>query len=205
MKELHYAGWLLIGGWILFWIGAFSPPYRQWTSPLKEYLEIAGTHRWNWYWIHTCFVIGVLLTVAGCQLLDTALYQSGERMFSRLGSSSYFFGALLWIASIAFRVTVDLSAGKMTVETGVMPAWIEPLHQWSGLLFAVYMMLAYLSIASFGQSLLSTAVIAGWVAWMCVIFGIAGAIGFIVRFPLFAPPLMVHLPLGVLGIYLVRT
>jgi hypothetical protein len=73
---------------------------------------------------------------------------------------------------------------------------------WSNALFAVYMVLAYLAIAAYGRALLDTALVAPWLAKTHVIFGLAGAVGFAVRIPVFDPPLMIHLVPGILGIVL---
>ncbi len=203
-RDIHFAGWLLLTGAIAFWIGAGSPPYKQWTSPLREYLEVVGTHKLNWYWIHACFVIGVLLTLFGLRILTTLLRGAHLSFLPELGFTGFFFGSILWILSIAFRVTGDLQAGIETVQTGSMPEWIEPLHRWSGLLFGIYMVLAYVSIAVYGEALLQSSIVPFWSARFAFYFGLIAAPLFLVGFPLFAPPLMVHLPFAIIGFLLIK-
>ena len=85
---------------------------------------------------------------------------------------------------------------------GVVPLWFEPLQAWSGALFAIYMVLAYLAISAYGKALLAADVAPRWVARTHVIFGLLGAMGFLARVPMFNPPLMIHLVPGILGVVL---
>jgi hypothetical protein len=203
IPHLRIAAILLIAGWVMFWAGAFTPPYRWWMGiPVKEYLELIAAHKWTWIWIAGSFAVGVLLTLAGLIVLGTVLQAGGERFWTALGQSAFLFGSLLWLASIAFRATATVSAAEETAATGLVPSWFEPMRMWSTAMFAVYMVLAYLAIAAYGKALFAVEVAPAWVAWMHVVFGLAGAVGFIVRFPLFDPPLMIHLVPGILGVVL---
>ena len=71
---------------------------------------------------------------------------------------------------------------------GHRPLWFEPLRAWSGALFAIYMVLAYLAISAYGKALLATDLAPRWVAWTHLIFGLLGAVGFVSRIPMFNPP-----------------
>jgi hypothetical protein len=203
-RELHLIGWLLVVGAVIFWIGAGSPPYKQWTSPLKEYLQVVGSHRWQWYWIHVCFLLATILTVVGVRLLASAIQRNGEYFFSEIGAVGFTVACILWILSIAFRVTVDYEAGVLLNASGEKSEWITPLHRWSGLLFAIFMVVGYLSEALIGKALAGTSLVPSWVATASFYFGIAGAIGYCVRFPLFDPPLMMHVIPFFIGYYLIK-
>jgi hypothetical protein len=74
--------------------------------------------------------------------------------------------------------------------------------EWSGALFAVYMVLAYLAIAAYGKALSATGLAPRWLARTHLIFGLLGAVGFVARVPVFNPPLMIHLVPGILGVVL---
>jgi hypothetical protein len=196
---------LLVGGWLTFWAGAFTPPYRWWFGiPVREFLEMVAANTAAWLFIAAAFAVGVLLTLAGLVLLGGVLRAAGARGATDLGQAAFLFGGALWLASLAFRATATVSAAKETVASGAVPAWFEPLRAWSGALFAIYMVLAYLAIAAYGRALLRTRLVPRWLARAHLIFGLAGALGFLVRVPVFAPPLMIHLPLGVLGLVLLR-
>jgi hypothetical protein len=201
--HLRTAACLLIGGWVIFWAGAMTPPWDWWYPiPAAEYLQLIDAHRWIWLWIAASFAVGVLLTLAGLVVLGTVLRGHGDRLWSELGQTAFVFGSVLWVATIVFRATATISAASETAAAGTVPAWFEPMFLWSNALFAVYMVLAYLAIAAYGRALLDTALVAPWLAKTHVIFGLAGAFGFVVRIPIFDPPLIIHLVPGILGIVL---
>lgn len=197
---------LLLGGWIVFWAGAVTPMAARFflPIPLRELLERIDAHPVAWLWIAGCFALGVLLTLAGLVVLRVVLRQAGDRLWSELGEVAFSCGAVLWLAAIAFRATVTVAAARETVASGAIPAWFEPLRAWSGGLFAIYMVLAYLAIAAYGKALLAVSIGPRWLARTHVIFGLLGAAGFVARVPLFVPPLMIHLVPGILGVTLLR-
>jgi hypothetical protein len=203
-SHLRAAALLLIGGWITFWAGAVNPAAWRFfmSASSREFLEIVATHEVAWLWIAGSFAVGVLLTLTGLIVLGTTLRAAGDRVWSELGQAAFLFGSILWLASISFRATATISAAKNTVASGVVPEWFEPLRAWSGMLFAIYMVLAYLAIAAYGKALLATDLAPHWVARTHLIFGLLGAVGFVSRIPMFNPPLMIHLLPGILGVVL---
>jgi hypothetical protein len=196
---------LLLAGTATFWAGAFTPPYRWWFGiPPAEYLAMVATHRTTWLAIAAAFAVGVLSTLVGFTLLSTALRAQGEHTWSELARVAYACGSVLWLASLAFRATATPAAADQTVASGAVPSWFQPLQAWSGGLFAVYMVLAYLALAAYGRALLRTGLVPRWLARAHVLFGLAGAVGFVAQVRLFSPPLMIHLLPGLLGLILLR-
>jgi hypothetical protein len=173
---------------------AVSPTGQQ--AARNEPASFTSTSHW--------FAVGVLLTLTGLIVLGGVLRAAGARVATDLGQAAFAFGGALWLASLAFRATATFSAARETVASGAVPSWFEPLRAWSGALFAIYMVLAYLAIAAYGRALLQTRLVPRWLARAHLIFGLAGALGFVVRLPVFAPPLMIHLPLGLLGLVLLE-
>lgn len=202
---LRWASILMLTGGITFWIGAFIPPYKQWmTSDIKEYLTIINGNRRNWFLIHTPMLLGVILTAFALPLFSKAvLFSSTGTLYSTLASNVFLFGAVFLVLNFAFRLTVTLWAANRLSETGELETWFKTWMDWSNLIFAVYMVLAYLSSAFFGLALRDISFVPGWAIWFCIIYGFCGSIGCIIRFPLFAPPLMIHLPFIVTGIVLI--
>ena len=115
-------------------------------------------------------------------------------------SSGYLLGSGFWLLNIAFRLTVTLWAGQQLADHASVPESFQAWMDWSNLIFAIYMVLAYLSIACIGFVLKDLDILPAWGVWFAIIFGLSGIVGYMVQFPLFAPPLMVHLPLMILGI-----
>lgn len=201
VSRVRAAGVLLIAGWLIFWSGA--PAWRHWTgSAPPKFLEQVAANIGEWYWSAGAFAVGVLLTLFGFLLLGNALRSSGDRVWSELGLTAFFFGALLWIASLTFRVTATVAAANETVASGQTPIWYSGIAQWSGGLFSVYMVLAYLAIAAYGKALHGTIFAPSWMSWTAMVFGLAGSVGFIARFGPFGLPLTIHLVPGILGIVL---
>ena len=202
-SHLRAAALLLVGGWVVFWAGAFTPPWRWWYGiPVREYLEMVAAHRIVWLWIAASFTLGVLLTLAGLVVLGAVLRTAGDRVWSELGQAAFLLGSVLWLASIAFRATATVAAANETISSGTVPPWFVPMRTWSGVIFAIYMVLAYLAIAAYGKALLDTALVPRWLGWAHIFFGLLGAVGFVARVPVFDPPLMVHLVPGILGVAL---
>ncbi len=202
--QLTWTAILLLAGGILFWIGAFIPPWKQWmTSDLKEYLTIINKNRINWYFIHVPMIFGVLLTLFALQIFAGAgSFSSSGKIFSSISASAFSLGAILLIINFAFRFTVTMWAANRLAETGTLETWFRTWMDWSNVLFMVYMILAYLSIGFWGLALKDIPIMPSWSIWFCVIFGFVGAVGYLVRLPFFAPPLIIHLPFIVLSITL---
>ena len=199
-SHVRWAGVLLIAGWVIFWVGASA--WFLGRPPLLERLELIASHRAAWYWINGSFLVSVTLTVLGFGAFTSVLRGAGDRLLSELGLLAYVFGALLWIISLAFRLTLEVWAAQEAGKSGVIPVGFEAWRQWAGVLFAIHMVLAYLSVAAYGGALLGTGLLARWLGWTAIVFGLAGVLGFGLQFRFFQRPLMIPLVPGVIGIFL---
>lgn len=208
MTSVEHSLWfwsaiLLLAGGIIFWIGAFTPPYKQWTtSDVKEYLSVIGTHKIGWYIIHGCFAIAMILTLVGMNLLSRAIEFHNHPMIAATVNSLFTAGTVFWIADIAFRLTVTLWAAQKFVADGQVMDWYLSFRSWGGLLFGIYMVIGYFAIGCIGVAFRDIALIPNWLSWFNLIFGFSGAVLFLTGFPFFAPPLMIHLPLMLNGIFI---
>ena len=115
---LRWSALLILAGGILFWIGAFWPPYKQWmTTDTKEYLSIVQSHKTAWYIMHICFALGVTVSLLGVQNLSTTLVLlNGNKLLSSIISTAYLIGSGFWLLNIAFRLTVTLWAGQQLAD-----------------------------------------------------------------------------------------
>src|SRR5688572_7944638 len=112
---------LLIGG-VVFTIGAFSPPWEQWYSPLKRSLQVIGQNQAAWYWMHACFAIGVVLTILGAVAYAYARAKVGTgSLVPVLVATAYATGAVLWLIIVAFRLTVQVWAANEVVTSDNIP------------------------------------------------------------------------------------
>jgi hypothetical protein len=199
---IRSAGFLMLFGGIIFWLGAFYPPYKQWmTSDLKEYLTIINAYQTNWYVIHGLFLSGVLLSVFGIQVLSKTLHlRDKNSSFAIIGAASFFLGSIFWIFNIAFRVTVEVSAAKQLARTGTLADWFPVLTGWTNLVFSFFMVISYFAIGCIGYAMKTTFLVPKWICWFCIILGFAGAIFYPLGFLFFEPPLMVYCPLILTGL-----
>jgi hypothetical protein len=197
----RWAGLLLLVGGFIFWIGACTPPYKWWmTRDIKEYLTLIHTHKRIWYFISGTFIVGVITSIFGMQLFSLALQKSNQIILPQIGFTAYVFGSAFWILNIAFRVTVTVWSADQLNATNEVEHSFQTWMDWTNVIFAIYMVLAYFGIGCMGYALHQLNVLPNWVSWVCMIFGFGGSILYICRFPVFDPPLMVHTSLIITGI-----
>ena len=196
--------WTLIAGAVIFWIGAGTPPYRQWMGPpIKEYLSIIAANRPNWLFINGCFASATVVTVVGLSGLTAVLRGAGDRGWSVLALALYATGAGLWLVHLGHRLAVTPWAAGELAGTGDVPIGYEATRRWMGLLFGAYMVMAYLSVAAYGAAIIETAVVPRWVGKAAIVFGLVAVPG--LATPLFQPPLMVHVLPFLVGVMLLRS
>lgn len=199
----RWAGILLAAGGIIFWVGACTPPYKWWmTKDMKEYLTLIYDNKKIWYFIAATFAVGMILTVFGMQLFSLSLQRAGQSIWPQIGFVAFSFGSIFWILNIAFRATVTVWAANQLADNNVLEPAFKTWMDWTNLIFAIYMVLAYFGVGCMGYSLYQLTVLPMWLAWLCMIFGFGGSVLYLCRFPFFDPPLMVHTPLIITGIYI---
>ena len=71
-------------------------------------------------------------------------------------------------------------------ENGETPPAYKPLATWVYTLGSIYIILGYLSIGYFGGALIQANFLASWIAWLSVVFGLAGTFSIITGFPIAA-------------------
>src|SRR6185503_18893820 len=90
-------GWVLVLGSVLFWIGAVTPPYRQWMGvPIEEYLTIVRANARNWQVMHALFALGMVLTTVGLAGLAGHLPSAEERGWAYPAVVLFSMSSLLW-------------------------------------------------------------------------------------------------------------
>lgn len=182
------AGFLIVGA-VIFWVGATTFPGMS----LEKIVANRAAHLWT----SSTFLLAAFITLAGLALFTLALREAGDRFLSVLGLLAFTFGAVFWTIHLAFRLTVMLGAAEELSRTAVPPPWFQPWTDWAGLLFGIYSVLAYLALVAYGGALLKTGLLAGWVGWTCVVFGLLAA-------PFVGPPFIIHIVPWFVGILFVR-
>jgi hypothetical protein len=205
--EPHFTGITLILGTLLVLGGAsLSGTIRDeqgsfiFGLPPREWLRLVFAHPHLWQWGTILFISGVVVTILGLAMLTTLLSDAGDRAFSPLGLIAFLFGAVLWVISLAFRLSIDPWAAQEAAKTAAIPEFYVPLTRWAGVLFVIYTVLAFSALAAYGGAVLSTPVLPHWVGWLALVYGLAG-LG-LVGVSGDAPPFLHHLMPLLIGILL---
>jgi hypothetical protein len=205
IRLLRLSALILLLGGIVFWIGAATPPYRQWmTRDTGEYLAIIHYNSTNWYFMHSVFIGGVLLTMVGTLLMSEAFRKTNQTVWPTIASSTSIFGSIFLVLNIAFRVTLTTDAAKEFMLEKSIDSVFQSWMRWSNLIFAVYMMFGYFSCAALGYAFTKTNIVPVWVSRFGMCFGALGFITYPLGFVFFEPPLMIHLPFMILSAALLK-
>jgi hypothetical protein len=205
--QRRFAGFSLIVGCFLFLLAAGLIPrdaqgnYSVGLPPRAALLVIAEQTTLA-QWSTSLFICGVIVTALGFALLTKLLWDSGERTFSSLALLALWFGIVLIVIFLAFRLGVDPLAAQETARTGAVPAYYEPLKRWAMTLFQVYTVCACSALALYGGALLVTRLLPHWLSWTALIYGLAELVLFAVAGDL--PPFLHYLLPIVIGFLLLR-
>jgi hypothetical protein len=186
-NEYRFTGIVLIlgslvfggGGW-LYWPIKDEKGSFIFGQPPREWLRLVFEHQRLWRWGTILFMSGVVVTMVGLALFTNLLRDAGDQVFSQVGLIAFAFGAVLWVITLAFRLSIDPWAAQETTKTEEIPAFYVPLTRWTGVLFVIYTVLAFSALAAYGAAVLSTPVLPHWVGWISIVYGLAGlgAFGF---------------------------
>jgi len=198
-EPFRIAGWFLLSGALFAMVGAGTPPYKQWYSPLPEALRVIAAHPIGWRCIHAGFLIGTALVAVGMALYARALSQRPGGALALVAAVTFGIATVFWSVNIAFRLTVTPWAANELVASGVVPPLYQPFSASAGLLFAFFAAFAYASDACAGWAFLRAELLPRWVAWTSIVVGIAGA-----PIVAYSGPWVIYVPPLLLGISLVR-
>lgn len=202
--ERTWCGRLLTGGFVVFMIGAVFWRSGFQAPEAADALRSMAEHRVAWLWIHSWIAAGTILAVAGLTAWAEIQRQAGERLATPVGVMLFAVGALLWLAAIGLRVTVEAWAAQ-EAASGAIPAIFFPLHRLAGVFYAAHMILAYGAAILLGLGVLRSKILPDRL-------GKAGLIGgavFLASFVVFAGgpfgmPFLAQLYTLALGLTLLR-
>lgn len=203
MAGSGFAGGALVAGLVMFLVGAVA--WRlDYQRPLKEALPVIHRDRGRRAWIHTWMIAAVVVTPAGLAGLAMSLEEPTATVLAAMATVVYVAGAVCWIASLAFRLTVVPWAAERTVIDGRVPEDFAAYDRWAGALYLVHMLTAYVGSAVLGFAVLASDVLPTWLGWAGVAWGLAFAAGFVAtRFAgPFNPPFWAHVYTGAVGVVL---
>ncbi len=182
-------GWLLVAGFVLFMIGA-SGWRVDYEKPMTEALPLMHEDRRRLRWIHRFMVPALFLTVAGLGGVAWLASDPG----AAVAAAGYSLGAVLWVGTLLFRLSVGEWAAELTARSGAVPDLYPALARWVGHGHFVHMASAYLAAIPLGWSAANSGLIPEWLAWAGSIWGAGLLALFLVPRTRFiaAPPFWAH-------------
>jgi hypothetical protein len=203
MQAHELVGIVLVAGLVVFLVGAgaWKLVYDQ---PMSEALPVIHVDRRRRAWIHLWMIPAMFLTSAGVLGLAAVVGDDVAVVLSLMAGTVYALGAVCWVVSLAFRLTVVPWAAEQLVDRGDLPEGFAALDRWSGSLYAVHMVSAYVAFAILGAVVLVDGELPRWAGWVGIVAGMAFAAGFLAtrREGPFNPPAWAHLYTAMIGILL---
>jgi len=191
-------GLLLVLGALAFAVGAGNPHLvRVWTSSDEVGLPIIHVHPRSWRVTAILMIAATVLTAAGLWLLADVL----ATPLARAGAVGYLLAAGCWIAHLAARLSVTpAAAAGFVAGDGIDPAY-RLFGRWTGSLFAVFTVVAGLSLVAIGAAVLGSALAFG-AGWTGIGFGVLIVGGFLAFGDM--PPFVSYIPTLLFGIALLQ-
>jgi len=206
MQEDALVGIVLVAGLVVFLVGAggWKLVYDQ---PMRQALPVIHVDRRRRAWIHLWMIPAMFLTSAGIAGLAAVVDDGVAVVLHLMAGVVYGLGAVCWVVSLAFRLTVVPWAAEQSVERGELPEGFAALASWAGSLYAVHMVAAYVAFAILGAAVLADGALPRWAGWVGLGGGALFAAGFLAtrREGPFNPPAWAHLYTALLGILLLRS
>ena len=203
MQGHELVGIVLVAGLAVFLVGAggWKLAYDQ---PVLQALPIIHVDRRRRAWIHLWMIPAMFLTSAGVLGLAAVVGDDVAIVLSLMAGVVYTIGAVCWVVSLAFRLTVVPWAAEQTAQRGVLPEGFAALDSWAGSLYAVHMVSAYVAFAILGTAVLADGELPRWAGWVGIVGGLVFAGGFLAtrREGPFNPPAWAHLYTALLGVLL---
>ena len=193
------AGILLVAGFAVFLAGAAGWKL-EYEAPLAERLPQLHQDRRRLRWIHRTMIVALVLTPAGLGAVAGLADHAG----AWAAALAYTIGAVLWIANLMFRLTVQEQVAGQVEGGSAMPDFFAPLLDWVGMGYTVHMFVSYLSAVPLAWALTARGLIPDWLGWAGAVWGMLFTLGFIYerfRF-VFSPPIWAHLYTLAVGIAL---
>ena len=203
MAGSELVGAVLVAGLGIFLVGAVR--WRlEYQRPLPDSLPAIHRDRRRWAWIHVWMMAAMVVSPAGLVGLTVVMEAPTARVLTAMAAAAYVSGAVCWILSLAFRLTVVAWAAEQTVIAGAVPDGFAAHDRWAGALYCVHMLTAYVASAVLGTAVLASDTMPTWLGWTGVGWGLAFAAGLLAtRFAgPFNPPFWAHLYTGTVGVYL---
>jgi hypothetical protein len=194
-RDLILVGGLLTTAGIAVLVAAFIPSlYPVWTARGVNAVTLIGQHRGTWQVANWLFAAGAALTLAGLGVLTRLLnHPLGGAALTLMTLAS-----TLWIANLAFRLTVTVRTADLVSGGGSVPEWYEQVNAWAGGLWYAAALTGAVALVGYGVAVTGGGVLPAWTGWLAVGFGVLMLGLFLITGD--APPILLYLAPTVFGV-----
>jgi hypothetical protein len=168
--ELFAVGGLLGAGGLCVILAALFPQlYRVWWRRGEDALPLVARRTGIWRFANWLCAIGAGLTLPGLAGLARVIdRQEPEGFLPTPALIMFALGTVLWLANLAFRLTVTATEAARYRIGEEIGDWYEPLSTWVSGLWHIGAMLCALGLVGFGVALVMTDLMPVWVGWASV-------------------------------------
>jgi hypothetical protein len=173
-RDLTVVGVLLAAGCAAVMVAAFLPQlYPVWIARGVDAVALIVPRRGSWQLANWLFAAGAGLTLAGLGTLTGVLdWPPAARTTSTAALALVALASVLWLATLAFRLTVTVRVVDLVAGGGTVPDWYEPVSSWAGGLWAVAALSGALAIVGYGVTVLRAGVLPAWTGWTGIGVGV---------------------------------
>jgi hypothetical protein len=203
MGAADVVGITLVAGAVVFLVGAGGWRLVFDAGPAAALPRIHAEPR-RWRWIHGWMIPAMFLTSAGLLAVPRVIGNGVAVVLATMAGIAYALGAVCWIVSLLFRLTVVPWAAGRTVADGAPPDGFLALDRWSASLYEAHMLSAYAASAVLGAAVLAGGELAPWLGWLGIGWGLTFLGGLLAakgESP-FNPPFWAHTYTAAVGVAL---
>ena len=150
-------------------LAAFYPGlYPVWMAHGAEAARMIAGHRTGWQVANWSFGVGIVCTLAGLTTLTSIL-----RPRPVFGLAMFSIAAALWIADLAFRLTVTVGAADRVSSGDAVAGWYSPLAGWGdqGLMEAAALAAA-VAVLAYAVAARDDGRFARWSIWWAAVISV---------------------------------
>ncbi|TWP50909.1 hypothetical protein FKR81_17665 [Lentzea tibetensis] len=160
---------LTLGGVAVVAAASLPSLLPVWRARGVDAVAIIGQHVGAWQLSSWLFAVGAALTLAGFGALNGVLERT---TWSNAGLALMTLATALWMANLAFRLTVTVRVAEAVRAGGPVPEWYEPINAWTGGLLAAAAVTAGLALLCYGVTVLDGVTLPSWTGWLGIGFGV---------------------------------
>ena len=148
---------LLIGSFVVFAAGAALPAFdNYWGMSLDEGLDWIADNPGKWAFSSIFFIASLVLCVAGLAIFNEFFRSRGAQPLAKIAFTTYLIGAIFWIITMGFRLSIGPWAAQIFRETSALPDSFTPLGLLESAFFDIFMLSTFSASSIYGFALLKS-------------------------------------------------